>query len=48
MSFGIILTRMTLRNIEDQCQETHCRATKGSRPLEGPLHVDGAGDRASA
>jgi hypothetical protein len=47
MSFGIILTKMPLHSIEDQCQETHCGAAKGSRPLEGSLHADGAGDRAS-
>jgi hypothetical protein len=48
MSFGIVLTRMPLHSIEDQCQETHCGAAKGSRPLEGSLHADGVRDRASA
>jgi hypothetical protein len=31
MSFGIVLTRMPLRNIEDQCQETHCRDLRKDR-----------------
>jgi hypothetical protein len=48
MSFGVVFTRMPLHNIEDQCQEAHCETAKGSRPLEGSLHVDGAGDQASA
>jgi hypothetical protein len=48
MSFGIVLTRMPVRSIEGQCQEAHCGAAKRSRPLEGSLHADGVGDRASA
>jgi hypothetical protein len=47
ISFGIVLTRMPLRSIKDQCQETHYGAAKGSRPLEGSLHADGAEDRAN-
>jgi hypothetical protein len=48
MSFGIFLARMPSYSIKNQCQEAYCRDLEGPQPLEGSLHVNGAGDWASA
>jgi hypothetical protein len=48
MSFGVVLTEIPYCSIKDQCQEVHCGAAKGSRPLEGSLRTDGVGDQAGA